>query len=545
MAISLKGTAGAWAAGTTAASPTIPTHAAGDLIVVHVEAKPTLTATPPVFSTPAGWAKIGEGTNASGAAQGADAGQTWHCSYYLIATGSSHTISVTVTNGNVTLSKADVFQKTSGSHTWVTPVAVSVGDTTSAASYALAGTLTVGANDMIVVGSCLAGNNQTYNATWTLAATGMTFGSVTKSGADGTTNNGNDLVASACYALITAGTSASVTVTASNTLSGAQTGTGAIIRLRETAPVTATMSASLGGLTATSSATPSKVASLAAPLGALSATTSALVTVPATFAAPLGSLTATTAALVTVPASFTASLGALTATLAGTVSGPSATINATLAAPLGALTAGLAATPTVHALLAAPLGGLTASATGVVTVHATWSAPLGPLSAAVTATVRPQITATLSAVLGSLTATTAATPTVHATFSAPLGGLVAGATATIAVTAVFTAPLGTLTATLAGVIPTTVTATMSASLGSLTAVMVAVASTILVIGPTTGRSWRTSTVSNEPAGSVASTLGVLSASTTGPELGSSSESSPTGSSDRQPILTTISQEPDL
>lgn len=238
MAITLKGTAGAWAAGTTGATPTIPSHASGDKIVVYIMAKPTSTGSPPTLGGVGGtWNLVASGHNGSGTAQAVDAGQTWHWAYEKTASSSSETFACSVTNGNVTECKADVFQRTSGSYTWDSVTGVNVADTTSASSFSLAGTLTVGSGDMISVGATLSGNNFLFGATWTLSATGMTFGTVTKSGTDGSTNNGNDLTVSACYGAITAGTSASVTVTAANTLTGAQVGGGVIVRLREIAPV--------------------------------------------------------------------------------------------------------------------------------------------------------------------------------------------------------------------------------------------------------------------------------------------------------------------
>lgn len=402
MAISLKGTAGAWAGGTTAAAPTIPAHAVGDLIIVHVEAKPTSTGTPPVFSTPAGFTKIAEGTNGGGAAQGVDLGQTWHCSYYLIATATNHTISVTVTNGNVTLAKADVFQQSSTSHTWVTPVGVSVGDTTSATSYSLAGTLSVGLNDMIVVGCCLAGNTATYNATWTLSATGMTFGTVTKSGTDGTTNNGNDLASSACYALITAGTPATVTVTAANTLSAAQTGTGGIIRLRETAPTfTGTAAQTLPSLTQSATGTrtvPTSTGSATSTLLAVSQSATGTVSLP----------TYTGTASQTLPS--------LTQSATGTRTVPTFTGNASQSLPaLSQTAAGTFAMPTFTGTASQTLPGVSQSASGshvapTYTGSASQSLP-GLLQSAAGTHVAPSFTGTAAQTIPSLTQSAAGTAT--------------------------------------------------------------------------------------------------------------------------------------
>lgn len=239
MSITLKGTAGAWTAGTNSSQCTVPSHAIGDKIVVYVMAKPGAIASPPTISTPSGWTLVATGNNGSGIEMGIDAGQTWHWSFEKTATTASETWpATTITNGNVNGTKADVFARTNSAYTWDTITGVNVADTSSGTGFSLAGTLTVGINDMIGLGACLSGNDQTFNATWTYSATGMTFGTVTKSGTDLSTSNGNDLRTSAAYGLITAGTSASVTVTAANTLGGAQVGGGIIVRLRETAPAT-------------------------------------------------------------------------------------------------------------------------------------------------------------------------------------------------------------------------------------------------------------------------------------------------------------------
>lgn len=131
-------------------------------------------------------------------------------------------------------------------------------------------------------------------------------------------------------------------------------------------PVSATMAATLGALSATATASAIKhPATLAAPLGTLSASVTAKVTVPATLTAPLGSLSATVTPIVRVPAAISAPLGPLTSFLTAGVTAP-----ATLAAPLGSLAAAVsAATVVVPAAMSATLGGLTGG------INATVSTP--------------------------------------------------------------------------------------------------------------------------------------------------------------------------
>lgn len=209
----------------------------------------------------------------------------------------------------------------------------------------------------------------------------------------------------------------------------------------------ATLSAPLGSLTGTITATVVHPATLSAPLGGLTASITATVKHPATLAAPLGSLTATITATVKVPATLSAPLGSLTGTITATVKVP-----ATMAAPLGALAGTITATVKVAATLAAPLGSLTGQITAGVKIPATLSAPLGSLTGAITATVK--VPAAFAAPLGALAATLTATVRAPATLSAPLGALTASITATASAPAstLFTAALGVLVARMEAVL---------------------------------------------------------------------------------------------
>lgn len=230
-------TAGAWASGSTSLVPALPASpAAGDMMILFVGAKP-FSAT---INQPTGWTRIGtQQTNGSTAA-GIDTGSvTWSVFYRAWQSGDAAP-TVSVTSGNVALACINGFTKTAGA--WLTPTAYFGSDTTSGTGYSITAASSSGAiasGDYLLHGSVIAGNNATFG-TPTLTATGATIGTVTESPAtEGTTATGNDLEASAAFAAVTAGTSSADAV-CGWTLSVAQTGGSALVRLREDATQTIT-----------------------------------------------------------------------------------------------------------------------------------------------------------------------------------------------------------------------------------------------------------------------------------------------------------------
>jgi hypothetical protein len=474
VAIALQA-AGTLAAGTTSVTPTNPSHAADDLLICVVHAKPTLTATPPIFGTPTGWTPLVSGNDGSGTAQGTDAGQVWTASFYkLAASGAEANPVCSVTNGNVCMASVNSWRKTNPG-AWSVQ-GVIAGDTTSATSWSTAhAAMGLAPGDGLDYRCGASGNGTNSNIfpanASGLTATGHTFFAGT-SVAAANTNNGNDMAAGGYNFLVATGTSASVTLTLTATLLAAQKGCAVFVRLREPAAVSAVMAAPLGALTATMAGTVQSpvVAVLDAPLGSLTSTATAVVSHPAVLDAPLGSLTAAIGTVtVEHPAVLAAPLGALTAAAAADV-----THTAVMAAPLGALTAAAAAVVETSAVLTAPLGALTATATGDVTVHAVLDAPLGALTAQLTAVVEHP--AVMSAALGSLTAAAAAVVDTAAVLDAQLGALTSTGTATVATPAVLSASLGALTATAAATVTSgssTIGAVLNAPLGALTSGAVA------------------------------------------------------------------------
>lgn len=226
-------TPGAWAGSITAVIPDLPaTLAAGDRMLLFVGCKP-YSAT---IVEPAGWTRIGTQQTNGTVANGVDTGSVAWTVFYRDWVSGDAAPSVSVTSGNVALACIHAATKTAAS--WDTTTAYFGSDTTSDAAYSItasgsSGNITNG--DGLIHFTVLAGNNQTLG-TPTITATGATIGTVTESPTTAGINNlGNDLAASSASALVTAGTSTADAV-CGWTLSGAQTGGSALVRLRESAP---------------------------------------------------------------------------------------------------------------------------------------------------------------------------------------------------------------------------------------------------------------------------------------------------------------------
>lgn len=232
-------TAGAWAAGSTSLSPALPTSVgAGDMMILFVGAKPFNCT----INQPTGWTRIGTQQTNGSTASGIDTGSvTWSVFYRAWQSGDAAP-SVSVTSGNVSLACINGFTKTASA--WVTPTAYFGSDTTSGTDYSITAASSSGAitsGDYLLHGTVIAGNNATFG-TPTLTATSATIGASTESPAtEGATATGNDLEASAAWAACTAGTSTADAV-CGWTLSAAQTGGSALVRLREDSTQTLTPS---------------------------------------------------------------------------------------------------------------------------------------------------------------------------------------------------------------------------------------------------------------------------------------------------------------
>ena len=249
MTIALRA-AGAWAAGSTAPAPVIPTGTTtGDIMVLYVGCKP-FSAT---INTPSGWTLITgtDGQNGT-TASGIDTGSVRWAAFYRAWLSGDANPTISVTSGNVSLAVIHSYSKTLAA--WVTPTGAKGSDTTSGTGFSLTMDANPGItlNDMLATFATIAGNNATFG-TPTLTAAGATIGTVTEQPAtEGSTATGNDLESSASQALCTAGTATAAPVVGW-TLSVAQTGGGAIVRLREVD--TQTFPQTLTATTVTSAAT--------------------------------------------------------------------------------------------------------------------------------------------------------------------------------------------------------------------------------------------------------------------------------------------------
>lgn len=223
-------TSGAWAAGSTTVTPALPdSPAAGDMMILFVATKPYNRT----INEPTGWTRIGTQQTNGTTSSSADLGSvTWSVFYREWQSGDAAP-TVSITNGNSSLGVIHGFTKTASA--WITPTAYFGSDTSSGTDYAatMAGSSgNLAAGDYVIHNTVIAGNNATFD-TPTLTATDATFGTVTEHpSTEGSTATGFDLEASAARATVNSGT-ASADAVVGWTLSVAQTGGSALVRLRE------------------------------------------------------------------------------------------------------------------------------------------------------------------------------------------------------------------------------------------------------------------------------------------------------------------------
>ena len=125
---------------------------------------------------------------------------------------------------------------------------------------------------------------------------------------------------------------------------------------------TATGSASLGGMSATATATVAHSVTASASLDGLSSTATATVVLPATASADLGGLVSSATATVVLPATASATLGGLASSATATVALP-----ATASADLGGLAASAITAVEQDAVATANLGGLVTTVDSIPT----------------------------------------------------------------------------------------------------------------------------------------------------------------------------------
>lgn len=220
-----------WATGSTSLSVSLPSGvSAGDMLILTVGGKP-YDAT---INTPTGWTLIGSQQTNGSTASGVDSGSVTWAVFYKKATASESSVSVSITSGNVFAGAINCFTKTKGA--WRTPTAYFGSDTTSATDFEIVGTGSINifdeAGDGVLAFGVLPGNNATFG-TIDIRASGATITGEAKNPAtDAATATGDDLAATCAWTTVTSGPAGTAKFT--STLSAAQTGGGALVRLQET-----------------------------------------------------------------------------------------------------------------------------------------------------------------------------------------------------------------------------------------------------------------------------------------------------------------------
>lgn len=235
MAITLR-TAGTWVAITGNSAVTLPTHQAGDMLIVRVACKSTNASTNTITISTSGWTKIGQGSNGT-TNSGNGSGSVIVAAFFKVAESSSETdptveFSVSASPGAVV---AMAYQKASG-EMWISPQGNSGPDTTSNTSHSatIASHVRVYSGDLVDFFTGIADDTTMTVPTFTQA--GATLNTVTESPANAlSSTTGNDISADGGYRTCTSGTSTAAAVV-TGTLSSSETGTSWVSVLRVMTP---------------------------------------------------------------------------------------------------------------------------------------------------------------------------------------------------------------------------------------------------------------------------------------------------------------------
>ena len=237
MAISLH-TAGSWvAANATTQTVTLPTHSAGDMLLVRVAFKHATMPTTVTCGT-SGWAKIGQYNNGT-TVSGNGTGSVIVAVFWKEATSSSETSPVITYHASVAATPsaavAMAYQKAAG-EVWATPV----GDggpcgTSTALSTTIQSHISTTAGDMVDFFHSQGDNNTLTVPTFTQA--GLTLDTVSEQPATAlSSGTSNDIDADGGYRLVNSGTSSAAAVITGTSTAGDQ-GSGWTTRLRVSANV--------------------------------------------------------------------------------------------------------------------------------------------------------------------------------------------------------------------------------------------------------------------------------------------------------------------
>jgi hypothetical protein len=248
MAISARAV-GSWAQASSGTTQTItlPTHAAGDMLIVRFGVKTAAIASTTLTCGTSGWQKLGQYANGS-TNSGNGTGSVLLGVFYKEATSASETNPVITSSQTIAQSVgvAVSYQKASTEY-WVTPVGDGGPDTTSGTSHSatIQSHVTATAGDLIdfFTGIC----DDTTMTVPTFTQSGLTLGTVAEYPATaGSFTAGSDMAADGGYRAVSSGTSSAAAVV-TGTLSTSETGTSWTTRLR----VTTTANVTLGLLEST------------------------------------------------------------------------------------------------------------------------------------------------------------------------------------------------------------------------------------------------------------------------------------------------------
>lgn len=233
MAISIRGNAGAWVASNAATQTvTLPTHAAGDMLIVRAAQKPYSAA--PTCAT-AGWAAAGTAFANGTTANGNGAGSVILIAFWKIAASASETNPVVTWNTTSAPGACCpvVYQKGAG-ETWIDPTGAGGGDATprTAHTATIASHLSTTAGDMVDFFTAWCDNFAATVPTFTQA--GLTLGTVAEQPAAALSDaTSNDIACDGGYRLVTAGTSSAAAVV-TGTFGASEQGGSWTTRLRVT-----------------------------------------------------------------------------------------------------------------------------------------------------------------------------------------------------------------------------------------------------------------------------------------------------------------------
>lgn len=236
MAISQK-SVGTWAASNaTTQTVTLPTHAAGDMLIVRAGCKP-YTAAPVINTT--GWTAVATAYANGATANGVGVGSVIVRAWWKIAASSSETNPV-VTWGTTSAPGAAVavcYQKAS-TEDWDTPVGAGGGDDTARTSQ----TATIGSHISVTAGDMVDffvfSRDDSVITVPTITQTGVTYGTVSINPATALADaTSNDCAASGGYRLASSGTSSAAAVV-THTNAATESGAAWQTRLRVVPQIT-------------------------------------------------------------------------------------------------------------------------------------------------------------------------------------------------------------------------------------------------------------------------------------------------------------------